>query len=215
MALWGMSKRWATPFEVTVLGDRRPRGIRVHRSHTISRRDLTTQLGIRVTSAARTVLDCAPRLIDEALGRAVSDARHAGYLKLAPLTDLIDRYPRHRGVARITPLLTTRDGPTRSQWEAAFPAFCERFGLPRPLMSARVCGYTVDALFEAEKLIVELDSWRFHSGREAFERDRDRDADTLAAGLGTLRITWDRLEETPAKEAWRLNAILANCRARA
>jgi len=212
MALWGFSKRWETPFEVVVPRHRRTRGITVHRSCTLSPRDLTTHLGIRVTSPARTVLDYSPRLSDAALTRAVNDARHSSYLKLSSLADLIERRPGHPGVGRVTAVLAGGSGPTRSEWEDAFPAFCARFCLPRPLMAVPLCGYTVDALFEAEKLIVELDSWQFHSGRAAFESDRDRDAETLAAGFGTVRITWERMLQTAAKEAARLHAILEDRR---
>ena len=71
-----------------------------------------------------------------------------------------------------------------------------------------VAGYEVDALFVAERLIVELDSWDYHFDREAFERDRDRDADTLAADHETVRITWTRIEQQTAREAARLHQIL-------
>lgn len=73
---------------------------------------------------------------------------------------------------------------------------------------APVCGYLVDALFPAEKLIVELDGWAFHRGRIAFETDRERDAETLAHGFATVRVTSVRIEQAPAREAERLGAIL-------
>ncbi len=93
--------------------------------------------------------------------------------------------------------------------EDDFLQFCERFGLPRPLVNTRVAGHEVDALFPAHRLIVELDGWEFHSDRGAFESDRDRDADTLAAGFSTLRITHERLTVTPDAEADRLRRILS------
>jgi hypothetical protein len=62
---------------------------------------------------------------------------------------------------------------------------------------------------------VELDSWLFHSGRIAFENDRERDADTLAAGHVTVRMTWARTERAPRKEAARLHAILLARRSKA
>lgn len=65
----------------------------------------------------------------------------------------------------------------------------------------------MDAYFEAEKLIVELDGWDFHSSRQSFEGDRDSDANALAIGIRTVRITWDRLIGKPQPEADRLRTI--------
>jgi very-short-patch-repair endonuclease len=76
-------------------------------------------------------------------------------------------------------------------------------------MGALVFGYTVDALFPTEKLIVELDSHEFHDDAIAFETDRERDAETLAHGFVTVRITWERIHSTPEREAARLRTILA------
>jgi hypothetical protein len=213
-ALWGLQKIWREPLHVTVPGDRRPPRIRVHRSTRLIRRDVRTQLGIRVSSPARTVLDCAPELSDRALTRMVQDARLAGYLNERQLADVIARFPRHPGAQRLKPSVEVTGPPTRSGFEDDFLAFCESFGLPRPRVNARVAGYEVDALFEAEQLIVELDGWAFHADRDAFERDRDRDADTLAAGCATVRITWERMRRAPAHEAARLQAILTGRRGR-
>src|SRR5437588_2802942 len=56
-SLWGFFKRWEEPFEVTVAANRRPKSIRVHRC-ALTPADKARQLGIPVTSPARTVLDC-------------------------------------------------------------------------------------------------------------------------------------------------------------
>jgi hypothetical protein len=61
MTLWGFWTRWDTPFEVTVIRDRRPNGITVHRPSTLHRHDIRIQLGIRTTSPARTLFDITPR----------------------------------------------------------------------------------------------------------------------------------------------------------
>jgi hypothetical protein len=214
MALWGLLKRWETPLQVTVTGDRRPNGIEVHRVSSLNRRDLTKQLGIRVTSLARTLLDCAPELSKRTLKRAIDDARLSHHLELPALADVIERCPNHVGRTRLRAFVDSSSGPTRSEFEQAFVAFCACFGLPEPRMAATVAGYEVDALFEAEQVIVELDGWRYHSGRDAFERDRERDADTLAAAFVTVRITWARMIGTPGRETDRLHAILAGRRGR-
>jgi predicted transcriptional regulator of viral defense system len=211
LALWGFTKkRWPTVFEVTIVnGDRRPRGVAVHRSMTLHRRDTRTHHGIRVTSPARTILDCAPALTDKALARAVNDALLSKHLSNGQLADTMARHPHHRAAKRLTRFIDQPGAPTRSTFEDEFVAFCERHGLPRPATNVIVAGHEVDALFEPQKLIVELDSYEFHAARDRFEGDRDRDADTLLAGYRTVRATWDRVHRTPNKEANRLRALLA------
>jgi Transcriptional regulator, AbiEi antitoxin/Protein of unknown function (DUF559) len=213
MTLWGYWRQWDKPFEVTVVGDRRTKGIRVHRSTTLRRRDITTQLGVRVTTPARTLIDMAPRLRDRALKRNVNNALNSLWLTEDQLADTLARHPAAPGAKRIAKLIGLAGTPTRSGWEDDFPAFCAKHGLPAPVMGAPVCGYIVDALFPVERVIVELDSWDYHKGKIAFETDRERDAETLAHGFVTVRMTGERLDERPRQEADRLRAILASRRA--
>ena len=213
MTLWGFWRHWDRPYEVTIVGDRRTRGIRVHRSTTLRRRDLTRQLGIRVTTPARTLLDIAPRLTDKSLKRTVNNALGSLWLTEDQLAETLARHPTARGATRIAKLIGLEGTPTRSGWEDDFPAFCEAHGLPAPVMGLPMFGYVFDAVFMAERVIVELDSWPFHSGKIPFEGDRDRDADALARGFVTVRITEERFDERPGEEAQRLHTILANQRA--
>lgn len=215
LALWGLLRSWPWRFDVAIPRDRRPKGIKIHHATGLAARDIRRHKGIRVTSPARTLLDCAPQLSETALTRAVNDGRHARLLALEDLADVIARFPTHPGARRLARFVHVKGGPTRSEWEDAFPVFCRRFGLPQPVMGAKVAGYTVDALFPDEQVIVELDSWKFHSSRDSFERDRERDAATLAANHVTVRITWERMHKRPAPEAARLREILEKRRARA
>jgi very-short-patch-repair endonuclease len=208
-SLWGIYDRWWTPFEVVVETARRRPGIRVHRV-ALAKPDVRRHLGIRVTSPARTIFDIAPRLTDKALTRAVNELRIARLLKLEHLAELATRLPRHRGASRVKPLIETSRGPTRSELEDRFAAFATRFDLPPFEFNARVAGYEVDVLFPAQRVIVELDGFEFHGTRQAFEKDRERDATTLAAGYRTVRITWERLTDAAEREAARLNAILTS-----
>lgn len=214
LSLWGIWKRWDTPFHVTIAGDRRLKGIRIHRVRCLDRREITRQQGIPVTTLARAVLDCAPSMRPRSLNRAINDGRLAHHLPVEALLDVVAGHPSHPGSRLIKAALgvSAADRPTRSQFEDGFPAYCERFGLPIPRMNTIVCGHEVDALFEPEKVIVELDGWSFHSSRASFESDRSRDADTLAAGFVTVRITGDRYRREPRKLAERLHEILASRR---
>ncbi|MFZ0040557.1 MAG: type IV toxin-antitoxin system AbiEi family antitoxin domain-containing protein [Solirubrobacteraceae bacterium] len=206
-ALWGL-RRWPAHPEVSAPVQRRVPGIRSHRRCTLARRDIRHQLGIRVTSPARTVLDIAPGLDDPSLARAVNDARlHCG-LHPAHLIELLDRLPHHTAAGRVRAEVQTPQAPTRSRFEDTFLAFAQRYGLPTPRVNVMIAGHLVDAVFPAERVIVELDGYDFHQGKRSFESDRERDADTLAAGFVTIRITWDRLTLRGSREATRLRAIL-------
>jgi hypothetical protein len=163
---------------------------------------------MRVTSPARTLLDMAPTMTEKALRRRVNEARRAELLTLADLADVAHRFPNHPGVRGLRPLLTVKGGPTRSEWEDEFPAFCKQYDLPEPVMSTNVAGYEADALFPDERIVIELDSWKFHSDPEAFESDRDRDVDRLLAGFLTVRITWERIKHRSHREATRLQELL-------
>ena len=212
MVLWGYWRHWETPIDVTVVGDRRTRGIRVHRSTTLHRRDVTTQLGVRVTTPARTALDMSPRLNDEQLKRTVNNMLHSLWAHKDQFAETVARHRTAPGAKRIARLLGLPGTPSRSGWEDDFPAFCAKYGLPVPVMGAPLFGFIADALFPAERVIVELDSKEFHMDPLAFESDRDRDADMLAHRYVTVRATWDRIHELPEREASRLHTILANQR---
>jgi hypothetical protein len=154
----------------------------------------------------------APRLNDKQLKRTLSTALHSPWLSESQLAEALARHGRRPGARRIASLIGLPGTPPRAGWEYDFPAFCEAHGLPVPVTGAIVCGYVVDALFVEERLIVELDSWEFHKDPIAFQTDRERDAETLAHGFGTLRITWERIEQAPSREAPRLGKILAQRR---
>lgn len=47
------------------------------------------------------------------------------------------------------------------------------------------------------RLVLELDGFKFHEDRRAFERDRRRDQDLVAAGYRVIRVTARQLEREP------------------
>jgi very-short-patch-repair endonuclease len=207
--LWGFTSQWRFPLHVTAPGRHRRAGIVTHKAPGLTGADTRIQLGIRATSPARTLLDCAPDLPDRQLRRAVAHARRAGLIHPAGLLDLLERNRRHPGAQKLAATMTDQ-APTRSDFEDAFLVFCALHGLPTPLVNTQIAGHEVDAFFPDHELIVELDGWDFHRDRAAFEGDRDRDADALAlTGAPTLRVTWERMISRAEREARRLHQILA------
>ena len=58
-------------------------------------------------------------------------------------------------------------------------------------------GYVVDALWPKQRVIVEVDGYTYHAHRAAFERDRRRDQQLIAAGYRVIRVTWIQLRDRP------------------
>lgn len=139
----------------------------------------------------------------------INDARHTGYIRLTALKDVLDRNPRHPGTKLLTRFIEQPTNPTNSPFEDDFLAFCARYDLPTPEINLPFNGRKLDAYFPDHGVIVELDGWGFHKQRQAFEDDRERDADHLDHGLVTVRITKDRFDATPDPEAARLKRIMS------
>jgi very-short-patch-repair endonuclease len=190
-ALWDVLD-WPRRMEVTAPKERRHPEIASHRSNTLTRRDIRRRHAVPVTSPARTVLDLQPRLTNARLQRLVNDLRVARHLNQTAFTDLCAR------CKRINALLGDSERPTRSVLEDLFKAFLRRHHLPVPEFNVTVDGREVDALYRAEKLIIELDSWGYHGDRAAFGRDRRKDARALADGYRSLRIATDQLDSETA-----------------
>jgi very-short-patch-repair endonuclease len=206
-ALWDIHGRHGAPIHVTAPTSRRHPGVRLHRSGTLTSADVTTHYGIPVTTAARTLLDLAELLDDRQLTRAANEARLRRLVTLDALAAQLGRaHGRRTGALRRQ--IELRDGPTRSELEDAFLRFVERHGLPRPEINAALAGFEVDALWRSQRLVAELDGRAFHALEDAFERDRERDAELTAAGYRVVRITWQRLARRPAAEAARLSVLL-------
>jgi very-short-patch-repair endonuclease len=64
-------------------------------------------------------------------------------------------------------------------------------------------------VWDAQRLVVEVDGLKFHSTPARFERDRRKDADLMLAGYRVLRITWRRLTREPGQVVALLVAALS------
>jgi very-short-patch-repair endonuclease len=64
-------------------------------------------------------------------------------------------------------------------------------------MNVRRAGWEVDAVWDRQRLIVEVDGYHSHGTRPQFERDRTKDAQLMLAGYRVLRVTWRQLTREP------------------
>jgi very-short-patch-repair endonuclease len=87
--------------------------------------------------------------------------------------------------------------PTRSDMERLFLRICRKHGISKPEVNARVGPYEVNFLWRPERLIVEADSWSYHSSRASFEADRARDVELKRRDFEVLRFTYRQLTSDP------------------
>ena len=87
-------------------------------------------------------------------------------------------------------------GITRSELEDRFLGFLAERDLPLPVPNAWLHlgedWIDGDCVWPAQRLVVELDSWKHHGTKAAFRRDRARDRRLKVAGWEPIRVTsWD------------------------
>lgn len=171
-------------------------GVCVHRVTAMGADEVTRHDGLPVTTPARTLLDLARVAELRVLERALSLAGRNDLVDQVRLVALLEKHPRGRGTRTLRTVLGI--GPelpalTRSEAEARFLALLRVARVREPEVNVVVRGFEVDCLWRAQRLAVEIDGFAFHAGREAFERDRRRDAALAAAGYRVMRVTWRQI----------------------
>ena len=110
------------------------------------------------------------------------------------------------GAARLREALC---GAPMSELELRFRRRLREAGLPQADHINRVTGtFLVDCRWLKQRVTVELDSFRFHNSRLAFERDRRREREAYARGDQFRRYTWYDVAEDPRAMLAELAAIL-------
>lgn len=84
------------------------------------------------------------------------------------------------------------DAPTLlSAMERRFLQLLREYGRELPTTNERVGNHRVDCHWPHLDLIIELDSYRFHGSRRAWEQDRRRDREARRLGKTLVRFTHD------------------------
>jgi hypothetical protein len=213
LALWGMWKGEPparVDVSVAVAEPAHPSGSRVHRPQLLRDRDLRIRDGLPVTSPSLALVDSAPLLDSRGLERAFEEGVRHGLTSLDELARVIERLGRRPGVPRIRALVNGYQGSTytRSEGEELMRSLCDQADLPWPEGNADVMGFEVDFVWPAHKVVLEVDGFKFHSSRSAFERDRRKDQVLTANGFRVIRTTWRQLENDAMAVMVRVGQIL-------
>ena len=147
--------------------------------------------GLPVTTVPDTLLDCA------AAGAGVNAVRRllaqADYRRLLDPAAIEAACSNGRAGSAIIHTALERHLPrlaqTRSPLEVDFVFLCEAAGIPLPEVNVVVAGVRVDALWRAQRLVVELDGRGNHGTPAQIERDRRNELRLRGVGLLVLRYT--------------------------
>jgi very-short-patch-repair endonuclease len=216
--MWGMRRPGPGDYfiHVTMPGSPggRPNGVCVHRSTTLTARDVRRRDGLPVTSPARALLDIATTATDRELERMLDQGLVERVLTIRDITELLRRCGRHRGRARVQALVDrhTTTTFTRSEAEELFLSLVREAQLPQPLVNVRRHGFEIDFLWPAQGVAVEIDGFAFHRTRRRVDRDHRKDAILGAAGIRVTRVTWGQLHDEPLAVIARLAFSLSPAR---
>jgi very-short-patch-repair endonuclease len=217
LVAWGVWSRPEPLIDVTVPYDRNPRraGVRLHRRKGIDRRDVTELDGVPVATPAFALFEIATDLTFDDFERAFDDALTKRVMRLAEAQDTLARHASQPGARLYSEFALPEHGLqiTASRAEQLMKAIIRPSGLSMPESNIRRGRIIPDFYWRGEKVIVEIDGYRTHGTRRAFEADRARDAKLAAEGWIVIRFTWRQLENEPALVLTRLAQTLAIRRA--
>ncbi|WP_143448362.1 DUF559 domain-containing protein [Kineosporia sp. A_224] len=198
--LWGFPVRDDGTCHVVAKHGRHAAGFAVHVVRPIDD-DVVRHRGLPTTTARRTALDCLATMpAAEGLDLFAWLLTRRLLSRADVAADIQARRGRW-GVAKLTELLEVTASGAVSGAERELHVVLEEAGIDGWRANAEIRDadgpMVVDLLFEAARLVVEVDGMRAHSGREAFVADRARQNRVVNAGYSVLRFTWWDISERP------------------
>ncbi len=194
--LLGLVRGFAPPPEVTAPTERRIEGVSTHRCRSLNASELTRVRGIPVTTVPRTLVDISAVLSIDALARACHEAGVRYGTTPAVVEAALARRPKRPGAAKLRHIVDGDVRVTLSRLESRFLEVLRSEGLPLPVTNRPAGGRRVDCRWPEHRLTVELDGYKFHNSRYAWEQDRRREREARARGDEFRRYTYgDVLED--------------------
>jgi very-short-patch-repair endonuclease len=194
--------------EVLTPHHKRPTGVRVTRCRSIDPRDRTSWRGIPATNVPRTIVDLAATLNPPDLARAFHEAAVRHRVKPGAVNHVLSRRHNWPGSRELRRVLQGDEPVTLSRLESAFIAAVRQARLPPPETNTPAGAHYVDCRWPQQRLTVELDGYRYHDTRHAWEHDRQREREARARGDEFRRYTWRDVIEEPEPMLDDLRAML-------
>jgi hypothetical protein len=212
--LLGLLKGRPPAPEVTAPTLRRVRGLKTRWSAGIGPDDATIWRGIPVTTVPRTLVDLASWLLADDLARACHEAGVKHGTTPAQVEAVLERRPTCTGAAKLRAVLLGDVHVTQSRLERRFLRHLRDINRVFPETNRPAGTRRVDCRWPDLHLTVELDSYRFHRSRHAWEQDRRREREAYARGDDFRRYTYGDVFEQSRQMLAELCVLLPERRAR-
>lgn len=201
-ACWGFRPHKSNYQIVTRPGSGGPRQmgtLLVLRSKTLEG-NTTTHNGIRITTAARTLIDLAPNMSAKETGRAFRELIRLKLTTTQQLSETLDNHPTHRGTHLLRDMTTRYStlpyARTRSNAEGKALEVLHDAGIEQPKVNIHVAGEEADLTWPEHKLIIEIDGPQFHMFKDEDARKQRKWA---KAGYVVRRIPSDAVYNDPER----------------
>jgi hypothetical protein len=122
---------------------------------------------------------------------------------------VLKRRPTSPGAAKLKRVVRGDTRVLLSELERAFIALLRRHNLPLPQTNIAVDGHWVDCRWPEHNLTVELDTYRYHGTRKAWEQDQRRERKARAREGEYRRYVWGDVFEDADATASDLEALLS------
>lgn len=161
-----------------------------------------------VTTAAATLVDLAASLPAPDLARACHEAGVRHGTTPRQLKEALARKPRAPGAAKLRRVIDGDEKVSLSKLEYRFLALLGARSLSLPETNRFASGRRVDCRWPAQRLTVELDSYRFHNSPHSWEQGFARQREALARGDEFRRYSCGDVFETPGPMLRELAGLL-------
>ncbi len=184
-------------------------GTRLHSAH-LPASHVTVQHGMRVTTAARTVIDLA-RELDFRAGVVTADsALHAKLTSTGELEVILADCARWRGVSRAAEVVAFADRLAESVLESIARVVFRDVGLPPPELQVwagdeEIVG-RVDFLWRRFRTVAEVDGLLKYADPTRAIQQLERDKRLRDAGYEVVHFTWQDITEQPTYVATTVRA---------
>jgi hypothetical protein len=169
-------------------------GIVCHRFGDMLEEDIEEVNGIRTTRPMRVLADMAGTWDVETLEKAFARTELNQRFDLRHLDAILARRPNRAGLRKIRYVMGIYEGPVpdMTALELRGMELVKLAGLPTPIPQQHVGLHRVDFYWPDRRLIMEMDSIRWHLTIGRWQSDQDRTNEHLADGIATTRVSWER-----------------------